>query len=224
MSSDGRDVNENSGAPVFSRPVVVCDFRGGYSPPFEVPRMVEKMLNSVPPKFLNGLSEIVLTNTAGLPRKLRRSATKSRGRKVKHAAARGLYHHEWNNHAAWIEIYIDNTLRASERGWWFKFNLVREIALGEVLFHEIGHHIHFTLRPEFREKEDVADDWGKRLSRKYMQSEHPWMTTLVSALRPILRPFNLRLQEGLFRKGLISRSEFNERLRSWDSKKGGTKS
>jgi hypothetical protein len=37
-----------------------------------------------------------------------------------------------------------------------------------VLFHEIGHHVHATVRPEFREKEDIADDWGKKLTGNYI--------------------------------------------------------
>lgn len=41
--------------------------------------------------------------------------------------------------------------------------LLREISIGEVLYHELGHHIHACARPEHREKEDVADDWGRKM-------------------------------------------------------------
>ncbi len=44
-----------------------------------------------------------------------------------------------------------------ETGWWLRIPLIREGKIADVLFHEIGHHIHFTCRPEYREKEDVAD-------------------------------------------------------------------
>ena len=37
--------------------------------------------------------------------------------------------------------------------------MLRDIGFGHVLFHEIGHHIHNTVRPEYDEKEDVADKW-----------------------------------------------------------------
>lgn len=63
-----------------------------YSPPFDVASIVERMLGSVPPRYLLGLKEIVLTNKAGLSRSHRRSVTKSRGRKVKIMQTRGLYH------------------------------------------------------------------------------------------------------------------------------------
>ena len=46
--------------------------------------------------------------------------------------------------------------------------LGRTVCFSKVLFHEIGHHIHATVRPEFREKEDIADDWGKKLTGNYL--------------------------------------------------------
>jgi hypothetical protein len=53
--------------------------------------------------------------------------------------------------------------------------------IGRVLFHELGHHIHLTTRPEFKEKEDVADDWSKRLMRNAVRRRHRFM-------RPFIRP------------------------------------
>jgi hypothetical protein len=38
----------------------------------------------------------------------------------------------------------------------------------DVLYHEIGHHIHATRRPEHREKEDVAEKWKARLESKFI--------------------------------------------------------
>jgi hypothetical protein len=87
-----------------------------YTPPFNVAALVERMLASVPSKYLVGLSEVVLTNTAGLPRKVRRSMTKSRKRKVKVVEARGLYYQAWKGCPAWIKIFVDNTLRRLESG------------------------------------------------------------------------------------------------------------
>ena len=52
------------------------------------------------------------------------------------------------------------TLRGWESSWWLRIPLIREGKIADVLFHEIGHHIHFTCRPEYREKEDVADVGG----------------------------------------------------------------
>jgi hypothetical protein len=49
---------------------------------------------------------------------------------------------------------------------------IRGACFGLVLFHEIGHHIDETMKPEFREKEDVADDWGRKLMRNYFRERY----------------------------------------------------
>src|SRR5271154_5529478 len=129
------------------RPAVVANF-SGYAPPFDPVPIVERMLASVPPKYLIGLKRVVLTNSSGLPRRLRRAVTKARKRKVKIVEARGLYHREWRGDPAWIEIFVDNALERCEKRWWSRLGFLREAEIGDVLFHEIGHHIHFTARPE----------------------------------------------------------------------------
>jgi hypothetical protein len=165
---------QDSDGPSAGRPRVI-EYYSGYKPPFNVARAVSRMLDSVPPKYLNGLSEVVLTNPAGLSRHRRRSTTKSRGRKGRSIDARGLYHPAWNGKQAWIEIFVDQSIEISEKKLWGRFGFMRETALGSVLFHEIGHHIHATVCPEFREKEDIADDWGTKLGRRYIQLRHPWI-------------------------------------------------
>jgi len=177
---------DKEGQVSYGRPEVVTDFASGYVPPFNVSATVEKLLDAVPARFLNGLSEIVLTNATGLPRKLRRGVTKSRKKKVRTAEARGLYYQQWNGRPAWIKIYVDNTLRGWERGPWLRLNFFREMLLSDVLFHEIGHHIHKTVRREFREREDVADDWRIRLRRQQFASQHPIQWALLSAFKPLL--------------------------------------
>src|ERR1700685_2279273 len=92
------------------RPHVVASF-SDYVPPFDVSSLVERMLGFVPPRYLLGLREVVLTNKMGLSRARRRSVTKSRGRKVKIMQARGIYHPAWKGEQAWIEIFVDSTLQ-----------------------------------------------------------------------------------------------------------------
>jgi hypothetical protein len=193
----------------------VVEHYSGYKPPFDVTRLVARMLDSIPPKYLNGLSEIVLTNPAGLSRHRRRSVTKARGRKVRIAEARGLYHPAWNGKPAWIEIFVDKTLLGWEKGWWLKFPCLQEMTIGEVLFHEVGHHIHFTIKPEFMEKEDVADDWGKRLRRHQFAKQHPVLRRIFRVFRPCLRWFYVLNSQGLLKKGLMSRSEYENTLKGF---------
>jgi hypothetical protein len=186
-----------------------------YSPPFQVAPIIEKMLESVPARYLVGLSEVVLTNASGLARERRRSVARARKRKVKILGARGLYHPAWQGREAWIEIFVDNTIKMWERGVWLRFKYSRELALSDVLFHEIDHHIHFTKRREYREKEDVADVWKVRLERHYFANRYPLLRAIVRGFRTPFGPFfdnlsirSLRMQ---LRKGWISRVEFEER-------------
>jgi hypothetical protein len=195
--------------PSAKRPTVVTNF-SGYVPPFDVAPIVERMLASVPPKYLIGLKEVVLTNSSGLSRKRRRSVTKSRKHKVKIVEARGLYHQAWHDNLAWIEILVDNTLKYWEKGWWLKLSFLRESALGDVLFHEIGHHIHFTTRPEYREKEDVADTWKVRLERIYLRGRHPVMHAIGYLLRPLTTVLRRALSKPMVKRGAMSRAEFDE--------------
>ena len=186
MNDQRKEATENGEVVSSQRPKVISSY-SGYTPPFDVAPIVERMLASVPAKYLVGLSEVVLTNSSGLSRKLRRSVTKARKRKVKIVEAGGLYHAAWNGNRAWIEIFVDNKLRGVEGSWWLKIGYMRETALAGVLFHEIGHHIHATTHPEYRDKEDVADTWKRKLNRQYFRNQHPWVRICAYPFRPLLR-------------------------------------
>jgi hypothetical protein len=205
MNQADPETTDAQNAPPSAPPKVVEEYRG-YAPPFDVKADVEKMVASVPPKFLVGLKEIMLTNTAGLPRKIRRGVTKSRKKKVKMIEAQGLYHPAWNNRPAWIEIFVDNALAGRHKGsfWWL---LPRDLHLQNVVFHEIGHHIHFAVRPEHREREDVADVWKLRLTRNYNRQHH-------RLLKAVLRTVKFFFGRSIER--------FIERLWTRTSKKAGS--
>jgi hypothetical protein len=190
-----------------------CD----YTPPFDVAHVIRRMLASVPSEFLVGLSEVVLTNTAGLSRKVRRSMTKSRKRKVRIIEARGLYHQAWDRRPAWIELYVDNVFRIWEQGFWLRSRVFREQILGEVIFHEIGHHIHYAVKPEHREREDVADVWKVRLQRSYSAKHFPVLGVLLRFAKfisgPLFNRFMKKQFEWQVQKGWMSRAEFEERAK-----------
>ena len=189
-----------------------------YKPPFGVEPVIRRMLDSVPEKYLIGLSEVVLTNTSALSRSRRRSVTKSRKRKVRQASALGLYHPEWKGKQAWIEIFVDNTLRWWGNGLWLHIPFIRESTLGDVLFHEIGHHIHYTARPEYREKEDVADVWKARLDRSYYRTRFPVLRILMRVVRLFLgsrwKSLYSRMAQNQLRNKRISRAEYEERTKT----------
>jgi hypothetical protein len=193
-----------------SRSVRITTSYHEYTPPFAVEPIVRRMLDSVPDKYLSGLNEVALTNTSGMSRERRRAVTKSRKRKVRMLDARGLYHPAWNNRPAWIEIFVDNILRGWEKGLWLYIPFMREGGLAEVLFHEIGHHIHYTTRPEHKEREDVADVWKARLQRNYSRARHPWLRAITSPFRFLIRAISSGVYRKALRKEMISRAEFEE--------------
>jgi hypothetical protein len=64
------------------------------------------------------------------------------------------------------------------------FRLFRDMMIGEVLVHELGHHVHSTRLPEFREREDAAEEWGRRLINEYMRRRYWYLARLAWIARP----------------------------------------
>jgi hypothetical protein len=143
-----------------------------FTVPSNVRASVAELLATVPPEFLTGLGRVVLTNSAALTGARKRGRSWSRGRKARHSHVAGLYHAAWQGQPAWIEIFVDKTLDGPPR-WLLGLRLVRNLLLAFALFHELGHHIHKVQRPEHKEPETVADEWGHGLSREYVRRRHP---------------------------------------------------
>jgi hypothetical protein len=104
-NNDMSDRDTEKERPMY--PSVTAAF-SGYEPPSNVVVMAQRIVDSVPEKYLQGLTEVVLTNAGALSRNRRRSVSKSRGRKVRIKEARGLYHPASQQRGAWIEIFVDN--------------------------------------------------------------------------------------------------------------------
>ena len=96
--------------------------------------------------ILVGLTTIVVTNCAGLTGNKRKQKVWSRNRKVRLADSLGSYSRAGKNSPATIWLYVDNIVRA-ESSWWRCVPLLRYMMPAEVLYHEIGHHIHAVHRP-----------------------------------------------------------------------------
>jgi len=56
---------------------------------------------------------------------------------------------------------------------------LRDLVFGHVLFHEVGHHIHRTIRPEHTEREDVADTWAGKLSANFIRKRYWYALPLL---------------------------------------------
>jgi hypothetical protein len=120
-------------------PEVIEAYRD-YVAPFDVRRAVLRLLSAVEQRQVHGVRSIVLTNLDALGRLQRRRKSKTRGRKVGIDHVVGRYHPAWNGEQPWIELFVDQMFRKCPR-WVLGIPPMREMMVGETLFHEIGHHI-----------------------------------------------------------------------------------
>jgi hypothetical protein len=111
-----------------------------------------------------------------------RQKTLSRKHRVAIRETGGLYYQEWKGQAARIELFIDRIIQ----GWpvfILKFSIFQDVAIAGALFHELGHHIHKTIVPEHKEREDVADEWNKRLGNLYFSKKYWYAKPLGKLFR-----------------------------------------
>jgi hypothetical protein len=164
-------------------PQVIEAYRD-YAAPFDVRRAVLRLLSTMQQRHVQGVRAIVLTNLDALSRQQRRRNSKSRGRKVALDQVVGRYHPAWNGQQPWIELFVDQMFRGCPR-WVLRLPPLREMMVGDTLYHEVGHHIHATQAPEHRQKENVADEWVRRLGRRYFQRQYWYLAPLAWVLFPV---------------------------------------
>jgi hypothetical protein len=163
-----------------------------YTPPFNVSAIVHQLLLTVPDTYLTGLDCIVLTNDAGLSRRDRVGKVWSRGRKYNKSRVLGRYHGGRRNHLSYIELRVDKIVSGLSRTV-LRIPLLRDFAFGKVLFHELGHHIHRTIRPEHTEKEDVADSWAGKLNANFVRKKYWYAFPILFAASRVYRFMNRKL-------------------------------
>jgi hypothetical protein len=145
---------------------------------------VERLLLSLYPSHVNGLSAIVLTdsNKADARKNGRRIRGNRRGVVV------GRYHPASVASQAWIEIVVDRVVTdLPQRLTWLQ--LVRDFGMASVLFHEIGHHLHATVGSAARGGELSADDWRLRLSAVHFNRRFWYLRPIL----PLLSRFARRM-------------------------------
>src|SRR6185436_11577680 len=92
---------------------------------------------SLGPEHIGGLKSVVFTDSASIGRgKTRRVA----GRKYDRNACRGFYYQGWNGKPAWIQLVADSVV-AGYPPFLLRFQLLRDLVVAEVLYHEVGHHL-----------------------------------------------------------------------------------
>jgi hypothetical protein len=157
-----------------------------YKPRVNVSKTVRKLLDRVPPEYTRGLHCVVLTNLSGQPRRSRLGKATSRGHRISASRIAGLYHQEWKGQPPWIELYVDQIL-----GHWKPLPMwipvLRDFAVARTLYHELGHHVHLFIRPEYREKEDVADAWRDKFMRMVLRRKYWYLIPFFKLRKMILR-------------------------------------
>ncbi len=157
--------------PGSTGPTIVESYRD-FEPPENFRQTVETLLKFVPTKYLLGLKTIVLTNRAALSRDRRRKKTWSRNRKMRVADALGSYTRPGRSSPASVWLYVDNMVSAmvgEDFSWWNRGPFFRYLGVSEVLYHEIGHHIHSVHEPIYDGRENVAEDWKRRLQEDFFR-------------------------------------------------------
>lgn len=156
-----------------------------YTPPINAQAIVRSLLQTVPEKYLKGLDCVVLTNEVALSREDRKGKVWSRRRRFDKSRVLARYHHRSRNSLPYIEVRVDKIVAATEK-WALPIPLIRDIVFGHVLFHELGHHIHSTIRPEYNEKEDVADTWAGKLNVNFVRKTY-WYGVPVLKIYTFMR-------------------------------------
>lgn len=157
---------------------------GDWTPPATFRQSVERLLKYVPQQYLLGIDAIWLTDSRTLNRARRRQRTRVRGRRVRLSESSGLYHAAWKGQPAWIELFADRMVEG-HFGLQSRMRMARDLAVGETLFHEIGHHIHKTKYPQHEEPEEVADRWKGKLLGRFLRRRYWYLVPPVFILRPL---------------------------------------
>lgn len=155
-----------------------------YRPPFDAAKLVQELLSTVPEKYQRGLDCVLLINQGNLSRRQLKGKVWGRRRKVEKSEVLGLYHHGTRNAKPFIELRIDQIVTGMGKKFvWFPF--FRKLIFGHVFFHELGHHIHQTIRPEYSNKEDTADKWSRKLNRNFIRTAYWYALPLIVPIAKI---------------------------------------
>lgn len=168
-----------------SLPVPIIEAYNGCRPPAYVRGAVEKLLRTVPTKYLAGLASVVLTNRSGQPRREFRRRFGHGRRTIRGSRVAAFYTPASKRQRPHIVIYVDKILNGPK--WFAIFPPLRESWIGLTLFHELGHHVHHTLRPEYREEETVADEWRQKFLTNFFRKRYWYLVPLVVPVAKLVR-------------------------------------
>lgn len=142
---------------------------------------VRSLLERTEMRFLLGLREVLLVRRASLP-----SAERQRHQRRAGQSLKGSYFAAHAGVPARIELYLD-AIQLDQGVAAGRLRVLRELRLGRVLFHELGHHITRVVEPAHRDREAVAEAWARRLQRAAFDAKYSRYRFLLRPLRALLR-------------------------------------
>lgn len=149
----------------------VWEMYRSYRPPFDAARLVRRLLRTVPSGDLEGLSHVILSNARMAHCHLGDSyRTTNEEQRVL-----GTYHPWRRNKPAYIDLRVD-AISSVLNSVLIRIPMLREVAFGYVLFHEIGHHRqlrHHLVRPDLVVSEGFADGFSHQFMTEAPR-QHPW--------------------------------------------------
>jgi hypothetical protein len=154
------------------------DFRT-YAPPSWVAATLKRLLDSLPPEHLIGLSSVVLTESGMTGRaKTRRRG----GRKHSPNERLGFYRPTWRGELPCIYLIVDNIVAQDP----LPLQVARDLAIGKVLFHEVGHHLNAKVGLISRSEEASAEAWSRKLWRGHAQRRYRFLKLLSPFFKILL--------------------------------------
>jgi hypothetical protein len=158
-----------------------------YTPPVRVNESVQLLMRYVPEEHLNGLHTITLTNSESL--KGIRGKITSEKRRFRPAECLGLY---GDGH---IFVAIDQIFSQYPE-LLLLVPPLKTVVIGQVLYHEIGHHIHRLEEPGYRpDRETEADEWRDKLMQLFVRKRYWYLRGTADLARVLIRPIAAKLKK-----------------------------
>lgn len=168
-------------------PVEIVRSYANYTPPVDAAAATRFLLRHTPRNCLVGLKRIVLTNASALSRDQRRQTNWADKRQYRLGEVRAVYHPPSQGQPAWIEVFVDNVLRGWPRWFLCCVPMIRHMVFAETVYHEIGHHIHWTIHPEYAEREAAANKWARRLTTYFARRRYWYLLPVALVLTILFR-------------------------------------
>ena len=167
--------------------VKVVEQYTNYAPPVDMHRSVRLLLRYVPEQYLADLHKVILTNSERV-RKQYRGKMYSEKHRFRPSECSGLYS---KGH---ILLLMDQVFLNYPEVI-LLLPPFKTYLIGEVLYHEIGHHIHRMDEPGYRaNKEAVADEWKEKLLKAFLRQRYWYLGRLVRLYAFLVHPIVQRLQ------------------------------